>query len=112
MANQEASNGSAPKEKTLLDKLHDQWKAAGGNPAPDAVNKKLVENYKKTTKAKEEAEQALKKAAKAQSDAAAAIIVNNGKKHFKIGGKTHIPMSRGDTVFFRGEGSGEVQDLG
>lgn len=111
MSTENGTNGQV-KEKSLLDKLDDQWKASGGKSAPEAINKKLVQKYKETSKAKEAAEEALAAAVKAQSDAVQAIILANGKKHFKIGGKTHIPMSRGNTVFFRGEGSGEVQDLG
>jgi len=108
------SNGQpeATKEPSKLDVLHDQWKKSGAKVAPDSVNKKLVDTYLKAAKTKDEAEEALAAAVKAQSMAVEAIILANGKKHFKIRGRTQIPMSRGDTVFFRGESTGEVQDLG
>lgn len=95
-----------------VEELHKAWVQNGSKAALPAVNKKLVGEYLAAKKAKEAAQAALRKAQASESAAVEAIILNNGKGRLRIGGEICIPMSRGGTVFFRGEGTGEVRDIG
>lgn len=103
-------NGS-PRIPSRLDTLDAAFKAGGGKPSKDA--KVLVKAWQTASAAKDAAEAALANAARAQSDAAAALIRGCcGKGRVTIGGVTYVPMSRGETVFLRREGSAEAVDLG
>lgn len=100
------------KTKSRIEVLHEEWKANGGKPASAAINKNLVADYQRAKKAQDAAKEALSKATAAVSEAAANIIRHNGKGRVRIAGEVHVPMARGETVFFRTEGGGEVKDLG
>jgi len=112
MAQNEANGTATPKGPSLVDQLHEEWKKQGAKPPTSALNKKLVADYTAAKKVKEKARAELDKAQAAESAAVKAIILANGKGKLRIGGEVCLPMTRGDTVFFRGEGKGEVKDIG
>ena len=95
-----------------VDELHALFLKNGGKAPPAVQNKKLVDEYLKAKKAKAAAKAMVEKAQKEESLAVEAIILANGKGRLKIAGAVCIPMTKGDTVFFRGEGSGEVKEIG
>ena len=111
-----ATNGTpaaAPKgpKNPKLEALHKQYLANGGKPPAAKEAKKLIDAFLKAEKAKHDAEAAVEAAKLAEYAAVEAIILNFGKSRKRIGGEMRIPMEKGDTVFFRGEGKGEIQDL-
>ena len=101
-----------PKAPSLVDQLHEEWKKQGGKPPTSALNKKLVGEYAAAKKTKEKAKSEYERCQAAESEAVKAIILANGKGKLRIGGEICLPMTRGNTVFFRGEGKGEVKDIG
>lgn len=104
-------NGQASKTNRV-EELHQLFLKNGGKPPPAVQNKKLVDDYLKAKKAKASAKAMVEKAQREESAAVEAIILANGKGRLKIAGQVCIPMTKGDTVFFRGEGTGEVKDIG
>jgi oligoendopeptidase F len=111
---QENTNGQSTENKgpNMVQQLHEQWEKNGSKQPPEAVVKALVKTYKEAQKARDAAEEAFNAAKHKESQAVQAIILNCGKGRVKIGGKVLIPMSKGDSVYFRSEGGGEVRDLG
>jgi len=113
MANQN-TNGQSDETKgpNMVQQLHEQWEKNGGKQPAEAIVKALVKTYKEAQKARDAAEDAFTAAKHKESQAVQAIILNCGKGRVKIAGKVLIPMSKGDSVYFRSEGGGEVRDLG
>lgn len=100
------------KAPSVVDQLHEEWKRQGGKPPTSALNKKLVADYTAAKKMKEKARAEFDKCQAAECETVKAIILANGKGKLRIGGEVCLPMTRGNTVFFRGEGKGEVKDIG
>lgn len=107
-----AATTSEKKEPSIVDQLHETWKKNGGKPPAAAVNKKLVAEYLAARKTKEKAKAEYEKCQAAESETVKAIILANGKGKMRINGEVCLPMTRSNTVFFRGEGKGEVRDIG
>jgi len=112
MTETNGQNGQETKGPNRVKELHDQFVKNGGKVPPDAEVKRLVANYKKAHSARVAAQTAFEAAKKAESETVEAIILAVGKGRIKIAGKVLIPMSKGDSVYFRTEGGGEVRDLG
>lgn len=110
--NETAATTTTTETPSLVEQLHQEWLKAGGKPPSTAKNKELVADYLKAKKAKEAAKAAYEKAQAAESETVKAIILANGKGKLRIAGEVCLPMTRGNTVFFRGEGKGEVRDIG
>lgn len=111
----ESTNGQAAaavEAPNMVKQLHDQWLKSGGKQPAEAITKSLVKTFKEAKKARDTAEEAFIAAKHKESQAVQAIILNCGKGRVKIGGTVLIPMSKGDSVYFRSEGGGEVRDLG
>lgn len=106
------TNTTATKEPSIIDKLHDEWKSAGSKAPSASQSKDDVKAYLNAKKAKEAAKAAYERAQKAESDTVSTLIRHHGKGKMKIAGEVLLPMTRGTTVFLRGEGTGEVKDLG
>lgn len=113
MANQNG-NGTVDETKgpNMVQQLHEQWEKNGGKQPAEVITKGLVKAYKEAQKARDAAEDAFLAAKHKESQAVQAIILACGKGRVKIGGRVLIPMSKGDSVYFRSEGGGEVRDLG
>jgi len=113
-------NGTATEETkpSKIQELHAAWVKNGAKDPSEAISKKLVGEYKAALKAKTAAEKALEKARHDLSLSVENLILNHGKGRLRIGGEVCIPMGRLnkvtgiETLFFRGEGTGEVKDLG
>ena len=112
MTDSKTANGATETKTNKVEDLHALFLKNGGKPPPAVQNQKLVADYLKAKKAKAAAKKAVEEAQAAESKAVEAIILANGKGRLKIGGAACIPMTKGDTVFFRGEGSGEVKEIG
>lgn len=112
MANQNPPVNGTDVKVNRVDELHALFLKNGGKAPPAVQNKKLVDDYTKAKKAKAAAKKAVEVAQAEESRCVEAIILANGKGRLKIGGAVCIPMTKGDTVFFRGEGSGEVKEIG
>lgn len=104
-----ATNGT---KRNRLQELHAEYISKGGKDgAPIAANKPLLEAYAKAKVSRLKAEKALESAQLHEQDCIAAIIRNNGKGSMRIDGEKLTPMSRGETLFFKTEGSSEVREL-
>ena len=112
MAKNETAATDETKGPSIVDQLHEEWKKNGAKPPSSVQNKKLVADYVASMKAKDAAKAAYEKAQAATTEAVKAIILANGKGKLRIAGEVCLPMTRGVTVFFRGEGKGEVRDIG
>lgn len=106
------TNGASETKTNRVEELHALFIKNGGKAPPAVQNKKLVEEYLEAKREKAKAKAMVEKAQKRESAAVEAIILANGKGRLKIGGQVCIPMTKGETVFFRGEGTGEVKDIG
>jgi hypothetical protein len=113
MSTENGANGSTEKPAGLLHKLHEQW-VAGGSKNPDQKTAKaLIENWKKASAARDEAESAFRAAQAAESAAVSAIISARGKGRINIAGVgIFVPMSRGNTVYLRQEGATDLPKFG
>ena len=106
-------NGNETKGPTLLDRLCEQFRRSGGKPPGKQEQKRLLEQWKAARKTREQADAALVRAKEAESAAAASIISQcSGKSRITVDGVTWVPMSRGETAFFRREGSAGTIELG
>lgn len=95
-----------------LEELNGEFQAQKTAPTKKE-QAELVATWKRAVAAQKKAEEALQAAQHTVSQAAADVIRRcSGKKNVKFDGETWVPMSRGDTVFFRRLGSQEVVDLG
>lgn len=114
---QNNSNGTAetaaPKVPSPIDVLHAEYVKAGSPKVDGKTAKTLVSAWEKAHAAREAAESAFEKAAKAESDAVAAIVRARGKGRLKLAdGSQFIPMGRGDKVWLKREGGVDVETFG
>jgi hypothetical protein len=100
------------KAPALLSLLHEQWEKGGKKKPSTKEEDALLKAWKDAGKVRDAAEAAFRASVKAESDACAAIVKARGKGRLRIAGVTYVPMSRGETVYFRTEGGGEVESFG
>lgn len=109
-----AKDNGTPKQPSRLDSLNAQFVNAGGKTPAKKVVQELVGAWRKAQEAKKNAEAAVERAAQAESEAAANLIRQVcGKKRIRMpdDGVVYVPMCRGETVFLRREGGGDVVEF-
>ena len=110
--NTPAATPATPATPQLLAVLHAAWEA-DGKKAPNAKEAQtLVKAWEAASVARDKAEKVFTDAQKAESQACAAIVRARGKGRIKIGDATYIPMSRGETCYFRKEGGEPIPAFG
>lgn len=110
---EQTSNGTESKKPSALDKLHAEW-VANGSKKPDAkVAKTLMTSYEAAHKKKLAAEKTFAAAMAEEQEAAKAIIRARGKGRFSgPDGTLYTAMSKGESVFLRVDGGGDVDSFG
>jgi hypothetical protein len=109
------SKTEEPKSPTVLSKLHAEFIASGGKAPSKKETLEYIATWRKAQVARKTAEEALAKTMLAESTAAAVIVRKcSGKANVVMPDDkvTYVPMSRGETVFFRRLGGDEPVELG
>lgn len=109
-----ASAPPAKKDETTLDRLHaEHERLREADKLPDAkATRALASSYIAAEKAKHEAEAQLNAANAKLTACATALIRAIGRGRVELpDGIVRIPTSKGDSVYLRPEGVGEVRKL-
>lgn len=115
MATETVTTETTETKPAVLNDLHQEYLAnvKAGKKVDAKSAKDMVTRLKTAKKARDVAEAAFLKAQKEESDAWSDIIRARGKGRVEIPGLgVFIPMSRGQTVYGRQEGGGEVPTFG
>lgn len=101
------------KKPSALDRLHAEWLAGGSKKADPKTAKTLMTAYEAAHKKKVSAEKLYAAALADEQEAATAIIRSRGKGRFKgPDGTMYTAMSKGESVFLRVDGGGELDTFG
>ena len=97
--------------KNILNVAHDVFLARGGKVDKNSA-KPAIDAWRKAHEAREKAAIALEKAKEAEYMATRKLVETIGKGRHRIDGVVYLTSCRGDSIFLRPEGGGDVTDFG